>query len=712
MITIRVLFFLVVAAILGSCSEAIQMYEKYRGKKPGVDDSDYLPLPGDSATEFLSKTLSDTSVGSSAQVSAIDLAINDKAKTNLLEMGLALDGSQTSQTTTTDTFNVLVGGEKRKASLDPTTYQKLTDSFLSKAASLALATDYTSDKVSWGSNTDTSFTIPALDRMPVRDQGQRGTCASFAGIGLIEALIIQANPTALPFKEVDLSEQRFYYLSKPESWGDGGSTTQQGSDSGDGFMTSNGALSGHSGPTDTGGNTYNIPLESDCKYNTKPGSNDLQTPQSDSCKTKGVVKVTKFTAWAGSQGTANKIERAQDIYNELRNNKAVIVYTKLSSNWEKNDGIITYKDSGGTGDTSHAAGHAYLVVGARKLDETTFPNEGGMCFIIRNSWGTGWGAKGLSCMTLSWYNHWRFSGPLPTVDEVQLVSDAKTQITAASKRPTNLIEPDASLVKNTNNGSKGGVIVKRKGRVVVSFMPDPVAGSIGTPWHPAASGFQAMDEIDETRLVADTMNFGKLVTDNDQAYKMLYTASSDQLILRGILDGDTKQTNNLQLTRAGTVLTADIQGRGTVTVGEFTETTGTDGTTAIAVVCGNQYASVCDLHYLQESNELIIGLSELEAKRQVSAPPYDWKTLQIAGYGFQINRPESSLTKFDMRLMKDGTASNPQRLKLDPTSGDVSHKGTTVGNLTQGTLCSGAYNDTCRVVNSGDQFEIFPKSKQ
>lgn len=697
---------IVTLAPLHSCSDAEQMFEKYKGIKAKIDDSEYTGVPGSSASNSLSKTLSNSSVGSTAQLSAMDLAISDQAQTNLMEMGLLLDGSQTAQTATSDTFNVLAGGEKKKRNLDPTIYQRLDASTLVKSSAL-LDTDYTSDTVTWGSYTDTSFTIPALDRMPVRDQGRRGTCASFAGIGLIEALIIQASSASLPFQEIDLSEQRFYYLSKPDSWGDGGSTSQQGSDSGTGFATSNGTLSGHSAPTDGGGNSYNIPLESDCRYNASLGTNDLQIPQAEACKTKGVVKVSKFTSWAGSKGTANVIERAQSIYNELRANKAVIVYTKLSSNWEKNDGIITYKASGGVGATGHASGHAYLIVGAKKLDETTFPGEGGMCFIIRNSWGTGWGAKGISCMTLTWFNHWRFEGELPTVDEVELITDAKAQITLASQRPANLIEPDTATLQNR----KGGTVPKRKGKVIIGFMPDPIAGSLATPWHPAASGFQALTDINPTKLVADSMSYGKLVTDDDQAYKMLYTATTDLVILRGILDGDTKQTHNLELKRSGAYLTTEVDGRGTVTVGEFTEVSADDGSAALAVVCGKQYASVCDLNYVEESNELVVGLSEIEAKRQVSEPPYSWQSLNIAGYGFETSRPASALTKFDVKLVKNGVSTNPQRLKLDPSSGDISHKGAAIGNLNQGSLCSGNFSSTCRVVTTDDKFEIFPKSK-
>jgi hypothetical protein len=169
--------------------------------------------------------------------------------------------------------------------------------------------------------------------MPVRDQGRRGTCAAFAGVGLIEALIIQQSGANLPFKELDLSEQRFYYLSKPESWSNGGSLSQQGSDSGTGFMSSSGEISDYPGPSDTGSSQYNITLESDCRYVPQPTSNDVQTPLPDGCKAKGVVRVSKFTAWGGARGSKNNVETAQQIYEELRKNKAVVVYTKLSSNW-------------------------------------------------------------------------------------------------------------------------------------------------------------------------------------------------------------------------------------------------------------------------------------------------------------------------------------------------------------------------------------------
>ncbi|MEY4631268.1 MAG: hypothetical protein RIQ81_1388, partial [Pseudomonadota bacterium] len=420
---------------ISGCADGQMMYDKVFGKGAGIDSDAYVPLPGDPASQHLSSKLSDDSVDTASQLEALDVAIADQAQANLVQAGLALSGSETAFTASDGAFEVLEGGEKAKDSLQPDSFQKIDTSFLKSATELSLA-DYTTNTVSWGSYQDTKFTIPALDRMPVRDQGRRGTCASFAGIGLIEALIIQNSSNQLPFKEVDLSEQRFYHLSKPESWQGGGSLSEQGSDTGSGFMTSSGDLSGYPAPSDTGGSAYNIPLETNCPYQKTPGANDLQVPLGDGCKSKGVVRVSKFSAWGGSVGGFRRIETAQHVYDELRTGKAVILYTKLSRNWERNEGIVTFAGAGSPGNSGHAGGHAYLAVGAKKLSESEFPGEGGMCFVVRNSWGKGWGVNGLSCITLKWFNHWRFEGAFPTVDEVQLVSDANQQLTIANKAPS------------------------------------------------------------------------------------------------------------------------------------------------------------------------------------------------------------------------------------------------------------------------------------
>ena len=692
--------------VLPGCSDGLMMFEKIFDKNLNADSDIYVAVPGNPASDHLSRKLSDKTVGTTSNLEALDSAITDQGRANLVSFGLVAADTESAVTVSDAALGVLEGGEKSKSALNPDAFEKISLDLFKTSATTNL-TDYTSDTVSWGNYTDSSFTIAALDRMPVRDQGRRGTCASFAGVGLLEAFIIQNSPAALPFQEIDLSEQRFYYLSKPGAWGDGGSLSTQGSDSGSGFMTSNGQLNGYPGPSDTGGNEYNLPLEKSCPYNKSLGSNDLQTPLLDGCKTGGVVKVSQFTAWGGSLGTNTRIERAQSIYGEIRANKAVVVYSKLSSNWERNDGIVTYKGAGSPGSSDHATGHAYLVVGVRKLSESEFPGEGGMCFIIRNSWGKGWGVNGLSCMTLKWFNHWRFDGAMPTVDEVQLISDAKQKLTLVNTSPSAASEP----VDSTRQNQRGGTIRRRKGVVTVSMLAGTSPLGMFFPWNPAGNTQAVMAEIDVGRLVAANMKYGTLVTENDHSYKIFYTASASQVVIRGIVDGDAQQTHSLELVRSGSALILNIEGRGDVTVGEIAESVNaTDSSEALVLLCGNAYASICDLHYVAESNELVIGLSEIEAKREIPQPPYNWETLAIAGYGFQISKPDSALTKFDVRLLNGGNSSEPQRLKLSPTSGSISHKGKSVGNLASGSLCSGDHRDSCRVVSSGGKFEILQKS--
>lgn len=695
----------VVPLSLAGCSEGLMMFQKVFDKTISGDSDIYVPVPGNTASSFLSKKMSDETSDVESGLGALDVAIADQGRANLVALGLQLADSETAIEASSGAMGVLEGSEKSRGGLNPDEFEKLSDDyFLTNFQQLHR--ESLSDTVNWGGYGDDIFTIPALERMPVRDQGRRGTCAAFAGIGLIEAFLIQNASGSLPFEEIDLSEQRFYYLSKPDSWADGGSTSKQGSDSGSGFMTSNGELSGYPAPSDTSGSNYNIPLEGDCPYNKSLGSNDLQVPLAEGCKSKGLVRVTNFTAWGGWRGTATSIESAQDIYDELRANKAVIIYSKLTRNWERNDGIITAKGAGDPGSTSHAGGHAYLAVGARKLSESEFPGEGGMCFIIRNSWGRGWGVNGLSCMTLAWFNNWRYDVALPTVDGVEFVSGAGDRISVINDRPSDAKEPDESSKKNR----RGGTIRRRKGSVEISSMVSTSPLGALLNWTPSGVKNEIFGEIDLVRLLAEDMNYGTLVTGDDQSYKIFHTTSTNSLVIRGILGGDGQQTHSLEVARSGNALILPVEGRDDVTVGEIINESGPDGSTAIVVLCGRKYASVCDLNYTEESNELVIGLSEIEAKREVPAPPYNWETLAVAGYGFQISKPDGALSRFDVRLLRGGNPSDPQRLKLNPESGSISHRGVMVGNLYNGNMCSGSFSDSCRVVTADERFEIFQKN--
>ena len=116
--------------------------------------------------------------------------------------------------------------------------------------------------------------ISNMNRVPVRHQGQRGTCASFAAVGHLEYLII--NKFGDKLSTIDLSEQRFYMMSLPEFWNSnpvGGVTDKDaGSVPDNGFMMSYGKSKGQTIPSDNP--EYNIPLEVDCPYNGSPGANN------------------------------------------------------------------------------------------------------------------------------------------------------------------------------------------------------------------------------------------------------------------------------------------------------------------------------------------------------------------------------------------------------------------------------------------------------
>ena len=49
-----------------------------------------------------------------------------------------------------------------------------------------------------------------------------------------------------------------------------------------------------------------------------------------------------------------------------------------------------------------------LIVGARKLDEAKFPNEAACALSLKTAGGKAGGVNGYSCMTLAWFNEYRF----------------------------------------------------------------------------------------------------------------------------------------------------------------------------------------------------------------------------------------------------------------------------------------------------------------
>lgn len=266
------------------------------------------------------------------------------------------------------------------------------------------------------------YMIPYADKVPVRNQGGRGTCASFAGVGSLEyAMLNSGMGNRLP--TVDLSEQYFYFSSKPDCQGPTGCECpgcQEGSWYTKGFEASRDAVE------------LDIPLETDCPYSNQVGRNDTQYPLASSCAT-GAIKVDmEVREWCG----------LQELIGYLEQGWAVPYASPLSGNWESNDGLITKRDLDGMGGTVHAGGHAYLIVGYKLLPD--MPNEGGICFYIKNSWGTGWGASGYSCMTLAWMREVNFdfvrSWSQPVVTRVRLRDD----LSGGTELPPDNMEAEAA----------------------------------------------------------------------------------------------------------------------------------------------------------------------------------------------------------------------------------------------------------------------------
>lgn len=677
----NIFFACCVVACVTSCSN----WKDFLKKAQSVLESEgeYPKVAGETATHYLAKTIKDFQTDVSGVLEALSVAENETARANLREMNLLSDDSSDKPVSVSEnTVKILMNSQMEKKSFDATTFAQIDESNFTRTAAenlrlkpkLALA----SDTVQW-THDETEFTVSMLDKMPVRYQGQRGTCASFAGIAQIEALALKAYPNDL--SSLDLSEQRFYYMSKPEHWSNGGSASSQGSNTGTGYASSADFQYTYDGvkimaPPDS--QSFNIPLETDCPYVEAVGSTDLQVPQADGCK-KGVIKVKEFNGWL--KDWTNLTTTAQQIYDFLKTNDyPVVVNTKLSANWEKNDGMITLAGAGGAGASSHASGHAYLIVGARKLDESKFPNEGGMCFIVKNSWGKGWGVNGLSCMTLAWFNAWRYEEGSPTVLDIELdpeeYANAKKNLDAI---PEGLEEADPAKKGTSTSGGK------KRGKLSVNSF-----------------NLNSFDLTSST----DGWTLGAWLANGEMYYKVLYKTEGSKFLMRGILDGDKKMTHEVELVLEGNLLKyyAPTKDKN-ITFGDI------DTSTNVIKLCSMDYSQVCYLNYDAATESLVVGLTEEEFFRDDSEGPYDWKGLTVSGYGIDISHPGDLNTKLDVRFTVDGKTTNPLRFKIDVINGYIYYQGQKIGDYQKGIFCSGDYKSVCRVVIAGEKFYVLFKAK-
>jgi C1A family cysteine protease len=652
-----------------SCEQAALLAKKIKDVQSAV--SEFTATPGEQAFGFLSKTFKDQPINVDAVLEAMNVAHVEKGNANLrLSMGLLEEEADEDVEVSEAGFDVMTSGQAVKSEFVNTDYVQISNDFFEpvneEAPALTADTvDHSADKVIW-SSAKNDFTISSLAKLPVRDQGRRGTCASFAGVAQMEAYLIKT----YGLNGIDLSEQRFYYMSKPDTWKDGGLITAEGSNAGTGFAKSKGFEYQAKTFPDDSPTTFNLPLETDCPYNPEKGKTDTQFPQATGCKNTGVAKVTDFRAWL--YRFKERVSTAQDIYDMLLDKDIpVLIATKLSDNFETNDGMITLAESGGAGATGHASGHSYMVVGAKKLDEAKYPNEGGLCFYVRNSWGRGWGIDGLSCITLAWFNTWRYPSDFDQADTVEL---DETKFAEAKKildtKPTGVKEAD-----------KGNAIIPATGkrRGSVTFLTN--------------------------NLAEDERKLGAFVDDKNRFTKVLYAIEDAKITLYGILDGDENVTQGLELKLEDGKLTNEFATKGTLTVGEIDEKTG------IITLCAVKYSQTCVLNYIEDTKQLMVGLTKGAFDKEESQEPYEWKSLAVPGHSIDFNVPGKG-TAVDIRFTNKEKATNPLRFRVDPLTGDINYLGQAIGSITKGAFCSGDYKGLCRVVTAGEKFAVLFKANK
>lgn len=250
--------------------------------------------------------------------------------------------------------------------------------------------------------------IPRVMDIPTRNQMFRGTCNAFASVRAIEAILIQNEVQA------DFSEQFYYWMAKPECASNPCTDKSSGSSIYMGLLA---ALS----PKDKRkkrelfrlANQYSFTLtddywarinqtglmsEPECPYVAEGNkNNETMTPLRHCRATKGGLFVNAFSI----------LQSDTDIVPALLANKPVISGFKLSSNFNKGQGLVTYQDRNKYYDSSkHDGGHAVLLVGLIKLP-ASLRQEGEYCAIVSNSWGDGWGKGGYGCLTEKWIKQYQ-----------------------------------------------------------------------------------------------------------------------------------------------------------------------------------------------------------------------------------------------------------------------------------------------------------------
>ena len=486
------------------------------------------------------------------------------------------------------------------------------------------------------------YVIPRLEDLPVRNQGARGTCAAFAGVGHLEYAALKHYPS---LATLDLAEQRFYYNAKPECQETGCSLMEEGSSYEAGLDASLNALS------------FDIPLERDCPYSAQPGSNDLQIPQVAGCS-KGAAKVESIE-W---------VSQTQEIVDALEQEGLPVLFASpLSDNFFWNDGLITAAAAGDARGAEHSAGHAYLIVGYERLPD--MPEEGGMCFIIKNSWGTGWGINGYACATLRWMQNWSYGYvfPQPQVQSLALSSEA-LQASGGSEDDPQPLPP--SYDPETYDGDD---------EITTEFIPAPVEA-------------EALSWRDVNLLGPDGIYYhARFATEDGKAF------------LRAALHGYAYSSSTLELE----LYDGALRSNG-IAVGQIANEE--------VQLCSGGYDLLCGLRFAPQENRLYVEMrgfdwaevseSELTAGRWLEMP-------LPSGGSLAVLEPElgvQGLSWIHARYQSPGgEPSDAIRLGVNGMRLEV--LGQPIGSLAPGEqgLCTGPWASACTIGLVDNELTLLPR---
>ena len=236
------------------------------------------------------------------------------------------------------------------------------------------------------------YVIPNAMDVAIRNQKMRGTCAAFTGVRAVETLLAQHKQFGS--LQLDLSEQHFYWLSKPDCFNKQCNADEhsEGSYFDTGFINSNKLTT--AGP---------LRQEQYCPYvpflNKK---NITYSPLAAQCMNDsvGLFQVSEF----------NQVLPFDAIVSELAQNRPIAAGFTLTNSYKKTTGVVKANDPLNATDAEgqHVAGHAMLLIGFIKLPEAMQAEEGRYCAIMANSWGAGYGVGGYACLTETWMEQNRF----------------------------------------------------------------------------------------------------------------------------------------------------------------------------------------------------------------------------------------------------------------------------------------------------------------